>query len=234
GEENALREQQKRGYDQKKDLLQKRQQLFARLEHNRGILEEIQALVPKLREIEKKVQWLEALSNTAGGSMKGKQKINFETYVQINYFEVVIHAANRRFVQMTGGQYELLRRDDGDSRQTQSGLELDVLDRYKGTVRSVKTLSGGEAFKASLSLALGLADVIQAHAGGIKIDTMFVDEGFGSLDGESLELAVKILSDLSGGGRLVGIISHVAELKERIDKKIIVRKDGNPRVTIEI
>ena len=125
---------------------------------------------------------------------------------------------------MSGGQYELKRQTDTDDRKSQSGLELNVIDHYNGSERSVKTLSGGESFKASLSLALGLSDEIQASAGGIRLDSMFVDEGFGSLDEESLEQALKALAGLADGKRLVGIISHVSELKESIDKKIIVKK----------
>jgi exonuclease SbcC len=124
---------------------------------------------------------------------------------------------------MTGGQYELTRRTASGGR-SQSGLELDVIDHYNGTTRSVCTLSGGESFKASLSLALGLSDEVQSSAGGIRLDTMFVDEGFGSLDEESLRQAIDALARLSDGHRLVGIISHVAELKSRIDKQIVVTK----------
>ena len=126
---------------------------------------------------------------------------------------------------MSCGQYELKRRKEAENNRSQSGLELDVRDHYNGTERSVKTLSGGESFKASLALALGLADEIQSSAGGIKLDTMFVDEGFGSLDEESLSAAMKALSSLAEGSRLVGIISHVGELKQKIDKQIIVTKD---------
>ena len=137
---------------------------------------------------------------------------------------------------MSGGQYELIRRQVASNHQSQSGLELDVKDHYNGSVRNVKTLSGGESFKASLSLALGLSDEIQSNAGGIKLDTMFVDEGFGSLDEESLQQAMKALSSLSEGNRLVGIISHVAELKEKIDKQIIVTKEktGGSKVDIVV
>ena len=148
-----------------------------------------------------------------------------ETYIQMTYFDRIIARANTRLLVMTGGQYELKRQVDADSKRSQSGLELDVIDHYNGSERSVKTLSGGESFKASLCLALGLSDEIQSSAGGIRLDTMFVDEGFGSLDEESLSQAMRALSDLSEGSRLVGIISHVAELKERIDKQIYVRKE---------
>ena len=135
---------------------------------------------------------------------------------------------------MSGGQYELKRRKVATDFRGQSGLELDVKDYYNGSVRDVKTLSGGESFKASLSLALGLSDEIQSMAGGIKLDTMFVDEGFGSLDGESLQQAMRALASLSEGNKLVGIISHVAELKEKIDKQIIVTKEKTGGSKVEI
>ena len=126
---------------------------------------------------------------------------------------------------MTGNQYELKRNTDELSRQGQVGLDLDVLDHYNGTTRSVKSLSGGESFKASLSLALGLSEEIQSSAGGIQLDTMFVDEGFGSLDEDSLSQAISTLLSLAQGNRLVGIISHVAELKAKIEKQIVITKD---------
>ena len=141
------------------------------------------------------------------------------------YNETVVRAARERLEK---------RRREAENNRTQSGLELDVVDHYNGTERSVKTLSGGESFKASLSLALGLSDEIQSSAGGVKLDTMFVDEGFGSLDGESLEQAMRTLATLTEGNRLVGIISHVTELKERIEKQLIVTKDksGGSRIRL--
>ena len=141
------------------------------------------------------------------------------------YFERILQRANVRFMVMSEGQYELARSVVAGNNRSQSGLELDVIDHYNGTRRSVKTLSGGESFKASLSLALGLSDEVQSRAGGIRLDTMFVDEGFGSLDEESLNQAVKALEGLADGNCLVGIISHVPKLKERIEKKIIVTKN---------
>ena len=157
-----------------------------------------------------------------------------ETYVQMDYFNRIIARANVRFLAMSDGQYELRRQETAENNKSQSGLELSVLDHYNGTERSVKTLSGGEAFKASLALALGLSDEIQASAGGIRLDTMFVDEGFGSLDEESLNQAITALSGLAGGNRLVGIISHVHELKERIDRQIIVTKEKTGGSAIRI
>ena len=159
-----------------------------------------------------------------------------ETYIQMTYFDRIINRANSRLLVMSGGQYELVRRKEAENNRSQSGLELDVVDHYNGTKRSVKTLSGGESFMASLSLALGLSDEIQSSAGGIRLDTMFVDEGFGSLDEESLSQAIRALSSLAEGNRLVGIISHVNELKERIEKQIVVKKEktGGSRVSVVV
>ena len=185
----------------------------------------IQGKIGDLEQLEKKYSWVRALSNTANGNISGKEKIMLETYIQMTFFDRIIARANTRFMVMSGGQYELKRRREAENNKSQSGLDLDVIDHYNGTERSVKTLSGGESFKASLSLALGLSDEIQSSAGGVKLDTMFVDEGFGSLDEESLDQAMRALSTLADGNRLVGIISHVAELKNRIDKQIVVTKE---------
>ncbi len=161
--------------------------------------------------------------------------MTLETYVQTTWLDRVLERANLRLMVMSDGQYELLRQRQAEDLRSQSGLELEVLDHYNATRRSVRTLSGGESFQASLALALGLSDEIQAAAGGIQLDTLFVDEGFGSLDEEALDKAVQALSELSQGNRLVGIISHVAELKERIDRRIVVTKarDGGSRAEIQ-
>ncbi len=199
--------------------------LYSRIASNTQALANIRAKVGDLDVLEKRYTWLKALSNTANGNISGKEKVMLETYIQMTYFDRIIARANTRFMVMSGGQYELKRRREAENNRSQSGLDLDVIDHYNGTERSVKTLSGGESFKASLSLALGLSDEIQASAGGVKLDTMFVDEGFGSLDEESLDQAMKALSGLADGHRLVGIISHVADLKNRIDKQIVVEKE---------
>lgn len=199
--------------------------LHTRIESNTKVLANIRAKVGDLDTLEKSYTWLKALSNTANGNISGKEKVMLETYIQMTYFDRIIARANTRFMVMSGGQYELKRRREAENNRSQSGLDLDVIDHYNGTERSVKTLSGGESFKASLSLALGLSDEIQASAGGVKLDTMFVDEGFGSLDEESLDQAMKALSSLADGNRLVGIISHVVDLKNRIDKQIVVEKE---------
>lgn len=214
----------------------KQEELAIRIDANTRIKNNIEAKSAHISAIEEKWTWVKALSNTANGNITGKEKIMLETYIQATFFERIIQRANTRLLVMSSGQYELKRRKVTTDLRGQSGLELDVKDYYNGSVRDVRSLSGGESFKASLSLALGLSDEVQSMAGGIKLDTMFVDEGFGSLDGESLQQAMKALSSLSEGNRLVGIISHVAELKEKIDKQIVVTKEktGGSRVDIVV
>jgi exonuclease SbcC len=168
--------------------------------------------------VEKSFVAIKQLADTANG------KLDFETYAQMAYFERVLRAANLRLKIMSQNRYTLLRRGESGDRRSKTGLEIEVLDSYTGKARSANSLSGGESFMASLSLALGLSDVVQQSAGGIHLDAMFIDEGFGSLDADTLELAVRTLSEMAGANRSVGIISHVAELRERIDKQIRVEK----------
>ena len=208
----------------RKALSEERTRLHTRLSANRTAADSIRAKSQELAGLEQRYVRIRALSATANGNLQGKEKIMLETYVQMTFFDRIIRRANTRFMVMSGGQYELKRRAAAENNRSQSGLELDVIDHYNGTERSVRTLSGGESFKASLSLALGLSDEIQSSAGGIRLDTMFVDEGFGSLDEESLQQAIRALSSLTENDRLVGIISHVTELKEKIDDQIIVTK----------
>lgn len=215
---NALM-QEKTGKNQVRDCL------VLRMQSNQSIKEKGKKQKKNYEKTEERWRWMKALSDTANGNLKGKTRIMLETYIQTYYFDCIIARANVRFLTMSSGQYELIRRKEAASKVGKSGLELDIIDHYNGTVRSVKTLSGGETFQASLSLALGLSDEIQASNGGVELETMFVDEGFGSLDEEALDQAMKALQGLSEGRRLVGIISHVAELKERIEKKIIVTKN---------
>ena len=204
---------------------EERTRRYAEYENNRRIYDAVLKSRDAMVKAERRYIWVKALSDTANGNLAQKHKIELETYVQMAYFDRILRKANVRLMTMTGGQYELVRKKDQDTRQGKVGLDLNVTDHYNGSQRSVKTLSGGESFMASLSLALGLSDEIQARAGGIQLDAMFVDEGFGSLDEEALNQAVKVLNGLAGGSRMVGIISHVAELKERIDRKIVVKKD---------
>ena len=227
---------EKQGYiEEKAGIAAKKDAVHARTVNNKEALKSIKKQAAECESLEEKWGWMKALSNTASGNIGGKEKIMLETYVQMHYFERVIARANSRFMIMSEGQYELTRQKSADNVRSQSGLELDVIDHYNGSERSVKTLSGGESFMASLSLALGLSDEIQSSAGGIRLDTMFVDEGFGSLDEEALGQAVRALGELTAGNRLVGIISHVAELKTRIDRQIVVTKErtGGSRVRIE-
>ena len=220
--------------EQRADYERMLKELQLRLATNQKALLNIEQKSKDIIVLEQKWALVKALSNTANGNISGKEKIMLETYVQMAYFERILQRANVRFMVMSEGQYELARSVVAGNNRSQSGLELDVIDHYNGTRRSVKTLSGGESFKASLSLALGLSDEVQSRAGGIRLDTMFVDEGFGSLDEESLEQAIKALAGLTEGNKLVGIISHVGELKERIDRQIIVTKEkaGGSRAEI--
>ena len=207
--------------------------LTARLLPNRKAADLYRQHAAARAELERRWQWVNALASTAGGTLSSKQKIRLEAYIQMNYLDAILVHANTRLMQMTAGQYEL-ERVGAENQRSQSGLDLGVIDHYNGTRRSVKTLSGGESFKASLALALGLSDEVQSAAGGIRLDTLFLDEGFGSLDDESLEQAIRVLAGLTEGDRLVGIISHVAALKERIDKQVVVKKARSGGSTVEV
>ena len=160
-----------------------------------------------------------------GNGRSSKEKITLQEYVQIAYLDRMIHKANERYLSMSNQQYQLVRSAGTKDKRSHEALDLDVIDFSNGSIRPVSSLSGGESFIASLALALGMSDEIQSQAGGIQIDTMFIDEGFGTLDQDSLNNAIQTLMNLSGENRLVGIISHVKELKERIHKGIIVTKD---------
>jgi DNA repair protein SbcC/Rad50 len=155
--------------------------------------------------------------------------MTFERFVLAAFLDEILLVANERLRKMTSGRYQLLRKTDRSKGNVQSGLEILVFDQYTGQQRHVKTLSGGESFKASLALALGLSEVVQQYAGGVSLETMFIDEGFGTLDPESLDQAIESLMDIQQSGRLVGIISHVPELKERIDARleVIATKEGS-------
>lgn len=218
----------------KRALSDAHNEILVRLEANKRSLDNIKARLNDLDKLEAHYAWVSSLSKTANANVAGKDKIFLETYIQMTYFDRIIERANERLLIMTGGQFELRRKKEDNAKTGKVGLDLCVIDHSNGTVRDVKCLSGGESFKASLCLALGLSDEIQSSAGGVVLDTMFVDEGFGSLDDESLSQAMRALVGLSESNRLVGIISHVGELKRSIDKQIVVKKDktGVSSVTV--
>ncbi len=229
----ALREIDPGEAAEKKNALQAAREQLARqndeiklcLAANRQALQSVAQGLERLRAAEEEWAWKRALAATANGTVPGKEKVMLETYVQAAYFDRILERANQRLWIMSRGQYELKRRAAAEDSRSQSGLDLNVWDHYTGSERSVKTLSGGESFEASLALALGLSDEVQEAAGGVQLDTLFVDEGFGSLDEEALQQALRVLDSLADGNRLVGIISHVAELKSRIPRQIVVKKD---------
>ena len=217
---SAIKEGKKKVSDQGKKM-------YANLTNNKKALKNIQNILVDLEKQENNYGMIKNMSDTCAGNLTGKIKIKLETYIQMTYFEMILGQANIRLMKMTSGQYEFERCMKENKLTSQTGLDINVLDHYNGSVRSVKTLSGGETFKASLSLALGMADVVYSSSGGIRLDSMFVDEGFGSLDDESINLAIRVLNDLTQGNRLVGIISHVEELKTKIDRHIEVLKHKN-------
>ena len=236
-----LREQLKTGADADLDKLsaklhiqrgqnldEQRQSVHTRLAVNGRAHDKIIKQRDALDALEQKFTWMDVLARTAAGTLSGKAKIDLETYVQATYFDHILSRANLRLQKMSGGQYDLKRRRNADNKQSRSGLDLDIVDHINATERSVNTLSGGEAFLASLALALGLSDEVQMST-GIHLDTLFVDEGFGSLDSSALSKAYQTLVGLTEGNRMVGIISHVSELKECIDRQIVVSKgpDGS-------
>ena len=220
----ALREQKDALTTQKAALSAKLKAVHTRITTNSAAQQNISARVQEMSELENRYTWMNALAATANGDLNGKDKIMLETYVQTAYFDRILERANLRLRKMSGGQYDLERRRVATNQRSQSGLELDIVDHINTTRRSVNTLSGGEAFLASLALALGLSDEVQMST-GIRLDTLFVDEGFGSLDSEALNKAYLTLAGLTEGNRLVGIISHVEALKEKIEHQIVVKKD---------
>ena len=226
GQQDSLKQQQEK-------IRQAQKAVYYRLTSNKNAVANINSTATRLAELEQRYAWMKSLSDTANGTVSGKQKIELETYIQGAFFDQILLRANIRLEKMSGGQYDLKRRAVADNLKSQAGLELDIIDHINASERSVNTLSGGESFLASLALALGLSDQVQMST-GIRLDTLFVDEGFGSLDPEALSKAYNTLASLTEGNRLVGIISHVAELKERIDKQIVVTKNRDGGSTAEI
>jgi len=219
--------------DKKKQIDVSLKEINHKLVNNLNIYKKIDNVYSMFKKLEKELMVYKDLSDTANGNISGKNKLEFEQYVQANYFDRVIKAANKRFNYMTDERYLLMRKEESMKISDKLGLELQVLDNYTGKKRDVKSLSGGESFKAALSLALGMSDTIQEFSGGIVVDAMFIDEGFGNLDDDSLDSAMNAIMMLGQNNKIIGIISHVNELKQRIDKKIIVKKT-NSGSSIEI
>lgn len=194
-----------------------------RLEHNQRQKMLIEKLTTDMKEDEAHYKVLGHVSDVMSG--KNPKKITFERYILATYLKDILVVANHRLRRMTGNRYTLKLADVLMDRRSSGGLDLEVMDSFTGVPRSVRTLSGGESFKASLAMALGLADVVQRFSGGIQLDTVFIDEGFGTLDQESLDSAINCLIELQDAGRLVGIISHVQELKERIGTQLLIETD---------
>lgn len=215
---------QKEKEKEKKELKKKQEQLQIANDINERCLSFIRKKIKEKDGLVEEWTVVRDLSETFNGRKKGQAKMSLEVYVQRYYFKQVIAAANKRLMLMTEGKFVLRCKEEAKNRRAQTGLDLDVLDRNTAKWRDVSTLSGGESFMASMALALGLSDVVQEHSGGIRLDSMFIDEGFGTLDEQSLRQALNLLDKLADGKRLIGIISHVEELKSRIDNKLIVEK----------
>ena len=212
-------EEKIQGYKLEEELINREsKEIYSLISNNTNIMKAIKIIHQEVQDKEGEYRVIGELASLSNG--KRSPYITFERFVLASYFQEIIDSANTRLSKMTGERYILKRKEDKGKGTAQQGLELEVYDNYTGKCRHVKTLSGGESFKASLALALGLSDVVQSNAGGISLDTIFIDEGFGTLDPESLENAINSLLELQRGGRLVGIISHVPELKERVESKL--------------
>lgn len=210
---------------EQKQLEQSKTKLAGEKSRNQQAWKNLKELYQQRALLEKEYMTISTLDRTANGNLNQQAKLDLQTYVQRRYFRYIVAEANRRLVKMSGGQFILQCRElEKLGKRAEAGLDLDVYDLVTDKVRDVKTLSGGESFMAALSMALGMADIIQRMAGKVHLDTMFIDEGFGSLDEEARTKAIGILTELAGDSRLVGIISHVTELKEQIDRKLIVKK----------
>lgn len=203
-------------------------ELHTAYENDRSVLQNCAVYLEKGKKLESEDQVIKSLSKTANGRLSGSAKIDFETYIQRQYFKQIIHEANKRLLTMSNHQFILkLKEEANTGRKTNEGLDLSVYSFVTDSERDVKTLSGGESFLAALAMALGLSDIVERSAGAIHPDMMFIDEGFGSLDAQSRQQAIEVLGELAGDSRMVGIISHVTELKEQIDRKLVVNRTDN-------
>lgn len=233
----TIEEKKKKQYELNREKLTMNkllESIIKRIDINAKCLEKIKSFRIKNDKISEELNWKKQLSDVANGDVVGKDNLKLETYIHITFFEQILRKANKRFSIMTNNQFELTRRIESTDKRMQAGLDLDIIDHVNASIRPANTLSGGESFKAALALALGFSDVIQAYSSGIKINTMFIDEGFGSLDDESLTVAINCLNELSADDIQIGIISHVEELKNRIERQIKVKKSKQGYSEIEI
>lgn len=228
-----LEQKLKNAEEKRSNALKARDDLRALNTENFSQLDKLKKELSSNKQLEFKFKWLDSLNRTVSGELLQKQKITLDTYVQMALFDRILAHANIRLLTMTSGRYELVRSKESNG-NSKIGLDLNIIDHYESVQRSARTLSGGESFMASLSLALGLSDEIQQTAGGIRLESMFIDEGFGTLDDEHRNQVENALNSLAEDNRLVGIITHIPELKEKIDKQIIIRKNGSKGSTIEI
>ncbi|NLW52683.1 MAG: SMC family ATPase [Tissierellia bacterium] len=217
-----------------KELEKVSQDMATKISINQNQLRKLNQAIDKFAKLEADYRDINDIYRTVTGQISGKDNIKFEVFVQMSYFDDIISRANKRFLEMTNGQFSLRRRQDASNKSIQSGLEIELIDEYSAKARDIKTLSGGESFKAALSLALGLSDTVQMYSGGVELDSMFVDEGFGTLDKQSLNQVMSILNKLTSTKKLIGIISHVDSLKETIDRQIRVTKNSDMTSEIEI
>ena len=208
----------------RKGLMKEREAQLVLLENDKQALKKAEALLRELQKTETAYEHLWKLSLLANGQSSEGGKYSFSRYVLGAFFEEILARANVHLDRMTGGKYELIRRQEAERKNESAGLGMVIYDAYTGEKRDTASLSGGESFQVSLSLALGLSDVVRSHSGGVAIETMFIDEGFGSLDEQSLDQAMAVLKELSGDSRQIGIISHVGKLSENITQKIYVKR----------
>jgi len=201
------------------------------IEKNVSLVEQFAVDMQEYQELAKKAAEISYLSGLANG-LTGAGRRTFEAFVQSYYFQRMLEASNMRLATMSHGRYYLDRKEEVSDRRKRSGLEFEIFDTYTGKARPATTLSGGESFITALALALGLSDTVQQMQGGVEIETLFIDEGFGSLDNDALEQAIRALEKLSEGDRMIGIISHVPDLQERIDRQIQVKSSNQGSMII--
>ena len=217
-----VRDEEKRDCESlRKELME----LHAAYQNNKDVLEKSSRYFEQGEKLRAEDQIIKSLSRTANGRLSGSAKIDFETYIQRQYFRQIIHEANKRLLTMSNHQFMLKLKEETDTgKKSNEGLDLSVYSLVTDSERDIKTLSGGESFLAALAMALGLSDIVERSAGAIHTDMMFIDEGFGSLDAQARMQAIGVLNDLAGDSRMIGIISHVTELKDQIDAKLVVKR----------